>query len=82
MRANMLDLRNRMADILRAIDRGESVTILYRGKEKAVLMPVSQAATAVRIKDHKAFGMWKDREDLDDPAAAVRAMRKGRSFAV
>ena len=81
MKANMLDLRNRMADILRAIDRNESVTILYRGREKAVLMPVGGAKPRLSIKEHKAFGMWKDREDMADPADVVRSMRKGRAFA-
>jgi len=81
MKANMLDLRNRMADILRAIDRNESVTILYRGREKAVLMPVGGAKPRLSIKEHKAFGMWKDREDMADPSDVVRSMRKGRAFA-
>ena len=42
MKASMLDLRRRMRDVLRALDRNESVTIYYRGKEKAVLSPSRQ----------------------------------------
>ena len=37
MKATILDLRYRMKDVLRAIDRGEPVTVLFRGKEKARL---------------------------------------------
>jgi antitoxin (DNA-binding transcriptional repressor) of toxin-antitoxin stability system len=29
-----------MKDVLKAIDRGETVTVLYRGKEKARLTPI------------------------------------------
>ena len=35
MKATIVDLRYRMKDVLRAIDRGEIVTVLYCGKEKA-----------------------------------------------
>ncbi|MBI2192911.1 MAG: hypothetical protein HYU36_13105 [Planctomycetes bacterium] len=40
MKASFLDLRRRMREVLRALERNESVTILYHGKEKAVLHPV------------------------------------------
>ena len=39
MRATILDLRRRIPEVLRALDRHERVTILYRGKERAVLIP-------------------------------------------
>jgi len=44
MNATIGDLRYRMKDVLRAIDRGETVTVLYRGKAKAALMPISPPA--------------------------------------
>ena len=34
MRANIVDLRYRMNDVLKALDRNEEVTILYYGQEK------------------------------------------------
>lgn len=77
MKATILDLRRRMADVLRAIDRGESVTVLYRGKEKAVLVP-AEAKPAVSAAAHPAFGMWADRDDMEDVAAHVRSLRKRR----
>ncbi len=82
MNATIVDLRYRMKDVLRAIDRGETVTILYRGKEKAKLMPIGQASDHPRpsIKDQPLFGIWKNREDLGDPASYVRALRRARPF--
>ena len=76
MKASILDLRRRMKDILLALDRNESVTILYRGKEKAILSPIRQR-TKEPVKDHEAFGMWRDRKDMTDVDAYVRNLRKG-----
>ena len=83
MRASIVDLRYHMKDVLRAIDRGETVTVLYRGKEKAKLMPVAAASdasnkTAAKTKDQPFFGLWRDREDLTDPASYVRNLRQSR----
>ncbi len=77
MKASILDLRRRMKDILLALDRNESVTILYRGKEKAILSPCRQQ-TKKPVKDHEAFGMWRDRKDMADVDTYVRNLRKGR----
>ncbi len=80
MNATIVDLRYRMKDVLRAIDRGETVTVLYRGKEKAILMPVGSAldSGAAKTADQPLFGLWKDREDLSAPASYVRNLRRPR----
>jgi antitoxin (DNA-binding transcriptional repressor) of toxin-antitoxin stability system len=78
MKASIVDLRYHMKDVLRAIDRGETVTVLYRGKEKARLVPMEEKKPPVRAQDTPMFGMWKDREDMADPAAYIRKMREGR----
>jgi prevent-host-death family protein len=78
MKASIVDLRYRMKDVLRAIDRGEEVTVLYRGKEKARVVPIAPGTPAVRTEDTAMFGIWKDREDMKDPAAYVRKLREPR----
>jgi antitoxin (DNA-binding transcriptional repressor) of toxin-antitoxin stability system len=79
MKASIVDLRYRMKDVLRAIDRGETVTVLYRGKEKAQLVPIgSKKKPKMKVRNHPAFGMWADREDMKDPAAYVRKIREPR----
>lgn len=35
-------------------------------------------APTIASTDHPAFGMWKDREDMMDPAAYIRKMREPR----
>jgi prevent-host-death family protein len=78
MKASIVDLRYRMKDVLRAIDRGETVTVLYRGKEKAKLVPVKKQQEKPRVEDLPFFGMWKDRKDMADPVAYVRKIRQNR----
>ena len=72
-----------MSDVLEALDRNETVTILYRGKEKAMLVPAGGRKSArAPVASHPAFGMWADRDDLADVAASVRRIREGRVRAV
>ena len=76
-------LRSRVGDVLACIDRGESVTITYRGKPRARLVGIeSESATTPREgEEFLAFGMWSDRDDLADVDAHVRGLRKGRGRA-
>ncbi len=79
MKANILDLRYRTKDVLKAVERGETVTVLHRGKVKARIVPEPAARPAKLVKDG-AFGMWKKRKDLADVPALVRRLRKRRSL--
>jgi antitoxin (DNA-binding transcriptional repressor) of toxin-antitoxin stability system len=81
MEATTGDLRYRMKDILSAIDRGETVTLIYRGKARAMMTPISPqrgSRGAAKTRDQPLFGMWKDREDMADPASYVRDLRRPR----
>ena len=79
MIATILDLRRRMSEVIKALDRNEPVTILYRGRPKGILYPMPGAKEKQRpITEEKVFGMWKDREDMRDVEAYVRRLRQGR----
>jgi antitoxin (DNA-binding transcriptional repressor) of toxin-antitoxin stability system len=79
MKATIVDLRYRMKEVLGALDRGETVTVSYRGKEKAKLVPiVKEELPTSKVTELPFFGMWKDREDMADPVAYVRKIRKSR----
>ena len=78
MKATILDLRYRMKDVLRAIDRGETVTVLYRGKEKARILPVTAESEPYKPSSHPFVGMWSKRKDMADVGAYVRKLRKPR----
>lgn len=83
MNATIVDLRYRMKDVLRAIERGETVTVLYRGKPRAALTPITPPVAASdkggpRTADQPLFGLWNDGDDLKDPASWVRNLRRPR----
>ncbi|MCD6394833.1 MAG: prevent-host-death family protein [Planctomycetes bacterium] len=82
MKASILDLRRHMRKILAALDMNETVTLTYRGKEKAKIVPTAKAMTAGKLQQHRAFGIWADRKDLTDVDTAVRRIRRGRVNAV
>ncbi len=59
MKASIVDLRYKTNDILKALDRNESVTVLYHGKVKGIIKPAKKKSVS-KIKDHPFFGMYKD----------------------
>ena len=59
MKASIVDLRYKTADILKALDRNESVTVLYHGKVKGVIKPAT-ATPAARVAEHPLFGSRKE----------------------
>ena len=74
-------LRSQIAAALACVERGEPVTITYRGKPRAKIVAVDEPATAEEADRLPAFGMWQDREDMVDVQASVREMREGRPLA-
>ncbi len=56
MKATVVDLRYKMNDVLKALDRNEKVTVLYRGKVKGVLIPPEKKKN-LKITEHPFFGM-------------------------
>jgi hypothetical protein len=82
MKATILDLRRRMGEILKSLERNEPVSILHRGKEKGIIYPVPPREAKSSVEQHPAFGMWKDRDDMKDVDRAVRLLRKGRGHAL
>ena len=80
MKASFVDLRKKSGEIIQALNRNESVTVLYRGRPKAIMRPIEGEVgqARMRAKDHPAFGLWADREDTRDVAAHVHRLRRGR----
>jgi antitoxin (DNA-binding transcriptional repressor) of toxin-antitoxin stability system len=79
MDATTTDLRRKTGEILRAVDRGEIVHVLDRGKERATIVPPANHAKPKRsCADHPACGMWADRKDMEDVHAWLDKMRRRR----
>lgn len=74
MKASVVDLRYRMNEILKAIDRNEEVTILYHGKVKGVIKP-NISRSRRRISDHPFFNMYSSKETVQEVMAGLRGKR-------
>ncbi len=78
MKASVVDLRYKMNDVLKALDRNEEVTILYRGKIKGVLIP-SRKKNQTKMVDHPFFGMsaQTDKKSVQEQMDYLRRARYG-----
>lgn len=74
MEATVVDLRYHMNDVLKALERNESVSVLYRGKVKGVIRPAARASGS-RLCDHAFFGSRASEEPVEN---AVERLRGGR----
>jgi len=74
MKASVVDLRYRMKEILKAIDRNEEVTILYHGKVKGVIKPMISRSRR-RISDHPFFNMHPSKKTVSEVMAELRGDR-------
>ena len=79
MEASIIDLRYKMKDVLEALERREAVKILYHGKIKGTIIPVSRERKT-SMTEHPFFGMTRDeRESVPE---LVNRLRKGRCDAL
>ncbi len=75
MKASALDLRYRMSEVLKALERRERVSLLYHGKVKGAIVPIGRKGT-VPTPDHPFFGMGVPGED--SVTAVMDRLRGGR----
>jgi len=75
MKATVLDLRYRMKEVLRALNKRERVTIFYHGKVKGTIIPVG-AEKGVKVEDHPFFKMDGDEtKSVDEQMDELRGTR-------
>ena len=72
------DLRFKISMLFDLLNKGEDITITYRGKTKAKLVSYSDSLDTA--KSDEIFGMLKD--DTKEVDVTVRDMRQGRNFAI
>ena len=75
MLASVVDLRYKSNDILAALDHGEEVVLLYRGKPKGTIMPLKKQSLGV-VSDHPFFGMSRNSDESVE--AVMEQLRGGR----
>ncbi len=78
MEVSTKELRIQPGKIIEQVSIGQEITITYRGKPLARIVPFESAATA--DDDSTIFGMWNDRVDSQSVEDLVRDLRRGRRF--
>ena len=72
-------LGSQMGAVLACLNRGETVTVTYRGKPRAKLVGIEQEGGAKQQGESlPAFGMWRDRADMVNVEAYLRGLRNAR----
>ena len=74
MQATIVDLRYKMNQVLKALERNETVSVLYRGKLKGVLSPAT-TTSPVKVTEHSFFGCRKDAQSVQDVMEQLRGGR-------
>ena len=76
MEASIVDLRYHMKKILRALDRNETITVLYRGRPRGKLVPLEASPATQPMREHPFFGMHRDAaETVEEVMTALRGSR-------
>jgi prevent-host-death family protein len=73
-------LRIQPGRIISQVNNGQEITITYRGKACAKIIPIRDKQSINEEADNELFGMWKDRKDMENVEQYVRSMRKGRKL--
>lgn len=80
MEVSTKELRIQPGKILDHVASGQEVTVTYRGKALAKIVPIKKAGQASETDTTSIFGLWKDHGQTENIDAYVREVRKGRQF--
>ncbi len=75
MKATVVDLRYKMNEVLKALEKREKVTILYRGKVKGFILPAGTDRLD-KVEDHPFFDMaGKEKKSVTEKMQELRGSR-------
>ena len=81
MEISIKQLRIQPGRIISEANNGQEITITYRGKASAKIVPiVNKKKLDFENMEDELFGIWKNRKDNEDVDQYVRNMRKGRKM--
>lgn len=76
MEATIVELRYKMRDVLKALERREKVRILYHGKIRGTIVPAA-GGSGKKVKDHPFFGIVRQESA---PVAVVMGRLRGPRY--
>jgi prevent-host-death family protein len=80
MEITIEELKIQPDEIISRVYQGYDITIISNGKAYAKIIPVNDKGAELDNSKNELFGLWKDRDELDDVEFYVRRMRQGRKL--
>ena len=81
MEVTIKQLRMQPGRIISQIDSVQEITITYRGKSRAKIVPITgKKDIDLQESENELFGIWKDRKDIENVEEYVRNLRRGRKL--
>lgn len=82
MKVTAKELRIQPGKIIDYVAEGQEVTITYRGRELAKIVPIEKdvRGKAGDKDENGIFGMWQAHADAESVDESVRKLREGRKF--
>ena len=74
MKASVVDLRYRMSEVLKALDRNEDVSIMCQGKLKGVIKAAKEKSKC-KVSEHPFFNMYKNGGSVEELMDRLRGGR-------
>ena len=79
MEISAKQLRIQSGRIISQAANGQEITITYRGKPSAKIVPIVNKNSLV-TEENELFGIWENRNDMENVEQYVRDLRKGRKL--
>jgi prevent-host-death family protein len=80
MQITTKELRIQPGRIIDQVANGEEVTVTFRGKALAKIIPIRKRSKDNQKAEPSIFGLWKDHADFQSVEDFVSNLRKGRFF--
>jgi prevent-host-death family protein len=80
MEVSTKELRIQPGKIIDQVVNGEEITVTFRGKALAKIVPFKKRIQAVTKDEISIFGLWKDHDQIASVDDYIRDIRKGSQF--
>ena len=80
MEVSTKELRIQPGKIIDQVVNGQEITVTFRGKALAKIVPLKKRIQSIDKEETSIFGLWKEHEQIDNVEEYVRDLRKGRQF--
>ena len=74
MKATVVDLRYKMNEVLKALDRNEDVEILYHGKTRGTISATPHRIS-LKVTEHPFFNMLHGKTSVEEEMEQLRGGR-------